>query len=203
MIKNVVFDIGNVILNMNYEKAVENYTSNKKERKFLLENVPYSYEWKLIDTGFISIDDAISIVCDRTNHVNDKLIKDFFYCFEEYSFIDTRIVSIISKIKELGYKVYLLSNIDDYTVNFMKKSTNLFDIVDGSILSYKEHSVKPYDSIYKVLIDRYSINPSESIYIDDNKDNITAGNKLGFISLKVKKDNYESVIKALKKYIKI
>lgn len=55
MIKNIIFDIGNVILNFNIKEALQKFTSNKIEQKFILKNIINSLEWlenALIDTGY-------------------------------------------------------------------------------------------------------------------------------------------------------
>lgn len=90
-IKNIVFDIGNVILHFDLDEVLPHFTSNDEEQNFLLQEVIHFPEWlsyALIDTGFLSREHAISIVEDRTNHKNDSLIEDFWYHYNEYSFID-------------------------------------------------------------------------------------------------------------------
>lgn len=77
------------------------------------------------------------------------------------------------------------------------KNNKLFEIVDGYVLSYIEHQIKPNEEIYKTLIKRYNINPKESIFIDDNKKNIETANKLNFTGIKVEPDNYNNIIKLL------
>ncbi|WP_226003205.1 HAD-IA family hydrolase [Paenibacillus sp. BJ-4] len=57
---------------------------------------------------------------------------------------------------------------------------NFFELFDGGVASYEANQVKPEEGIYKKLIDRYKINPEESIFIDDLQHNIEAANKLGF-----------------------
>ena len=81
MIKNIIFDIGNVILNFNLLNVLPAFTDNKDEQKFILDNIINSPEWlgnALIDTGYIKKEEAISIVKDRTNHINDELIDNFW-----------------------------------------------------------------------------------------------------------------------------
>ena len=53
---------------------------------------------------------------------------------------------------------------------------------------------KPFVSIYTTLLERYNLIPSESVFIDDNQNNITTGNSLGIISKKVEPDNYDSIV---------
>ena len=95
--------------------------------------------------------------------------------------------------------MFLLSNTNPYTHEFLNKS-ELLELVNGYVFSYKEHMIKPFESIYNTLIKRYLLIPDETLFIDDNQKNIDTGNKLGLISKKVEPDNYDSVVKVLKEY---
>lgn len=199
MIKNIIFDVGNVILNFDYLKVIANYTDNIKEQRFILDNIINSPEWlgySLIDTGFITKEEAIQIVQDRTNHVNDILIQDFWNSYNNYAFVDKNVLDLIKKLKSKDYKIFLLSNINEYTFNKVKDS-NLFNIVDGYVLSYKVHQVKPYVSIYKTLINKYNLKVSECLFIDDNENNINTANMLGMSAELVKANNYEDILRVL------
>lgn len=202
IIKNIIFDIGNVILNFNLEEVLQKFTNNKDEQNFILKNIIHSPEWlgnALIDTGYISREDAIEIVKDRTNHINDTLITDFWYNYNNFAKVDENVLKLIKKLRDRNYKIYLLSNINPYTFEFVEKS-GLFNLVDGYVLSYKEHKVKPFVSIYKTLLERYNLIPNESVFIDDNEKNIITGNSLGIISKKVEPDNYASIVKVLDEF---
>ena len=201
MIKNVIFDIGNVILNFNVEEVLKKFTDSQEEQKFIMENIIKSPEWleyALIDTGYISREEAIDIVSDRTNHSNDELIKNFWYNYNNYAFVNTEILDLIKELKNKGYSVYLLSNINSYTTENVARS-GLFELVDGYILSYQVHQVKPYEGIYKTLLEKYNLTANECLFIDDNPNNIVTGNKLGILSKKVEPDNVASVIETIKK----
>ena len=196
IIKNIIFDIGNVILNFNVDDVLQKFTSDRNEQKFILDNIINSPEWlgnALIDTGYITRENAIEIVKDRTNHVYDKLITDFWYNYNNFAKVDENVLNLIKKLKNNNYKIYLLSNINPYTYEFVEKS-GLFELVDGYVLSYQEHKVKPFVSIFTTLLERYNLIPSESVFIDDNQNNITTGNSLGIISKKVEPDNYDSIV---------
>ena len=202
MIKNVIFDIGNVIFNFNLLNVLPAFTANKDEQKFIHDNIINSPEWLgygLIDTGYIKMEEAIEIVKDRTNHVNDKLISDFWNNYHDYASIDENVINLIKKLKDNNYKIYLLSNINPCTHDFMNKS-GLFDLVDGYVLSYIEHQIKQYESIYKTLIERYNLIPNECIFVDDKESNVETANKLGIQGKNVKPDNYDSIIEMLSSY---
>lgn len=93
----------------------------------------------------------------------------------------------------------MLSNINEYTYNSIKDS-GLFELVDGYILSYQVHKIKPYAGIYYELINKYNLNVNESLFIDDNEKNVETANKLGILGNKVKHDDYESIINLLKEF---
>ena len=202
MIKNIVFDIGNVILNFNIKRVLIEYTSDSNIRKFILDNIINSPEWlgnALIDTGYLKVEDAIKIVCDRTNHINDNVIIDFWTTYLNYAYIDKKMLELIIKLKENGYHIYLLSNINPYTYNYILEKSNLFNIVDGYILSYKVHMIKPYQGIYQELIKKFYLNPEETLFIDDNLNNIKTAILLDIKGIKAKPDNYQDIEEKLKK----
>lgn len=202
-VKNIVFDIGNVILNFKLEEILPKFTDDVKDKKFIIDNIINSPEWlkySLMDTGYISKKAAISNIKDRTNHKNDNLVTNFLNNCFEYATVNKKVISLIKRLKENGYKIFLLSNINEDTFLYVNKS-ELFNIVDGYVLSYKEHKIKPYAAIYKTLIERYSLLASKTLFIDDNPKNIQTAKKLGFITAEVLPDDYDSVYEVLKKYL--
>lgn len=203
MVKNVIFDIGNVILNFDLNYILPKFTENSDEQDFIVDNIINSPEWlgySLIDTGYITKENAIAIVQDRTNHKNDNLIESFWNNYNNYSLVDNRVIELIKNLKLRGYKIYLLSNINEHTFINVEKS-GLFNIVDGYVLSYKEHQVKPYVAIYETLLNRYELMASECLFIDDNEKNIKTAQELGFITRKVLSDNYESVLESISEFL--
>ena len=202
MIKNIVFDIGNVILNFKLSEVLPYFAKDEKEEKFIKKNIIESPEWlgnALIDTGYISKENAISIVEDRTNHINDELIEKFWNNYNKYSKINEEVVKLIKELKNSGYKIYLLSNINDHTYDSIKEK-ELFNIIDGYIFSYIEHKVKPYKSIYLSLLDKYKLIPSECLFIDDKEENVKTANTLGILGRNVMPDCIESIKELLEKY---
>ncbi len=200
MIKNIIFDIGNVIAYYDHLKVIDNFTKDEKEKKFIMDNIVNSPEWTgygLVDIGFLTWDEIIEIIQDRTNHINDDLIER--YCHEHYKYLDVqdKVLSLIKDLIVRGYKIYLLSNTNDDANNHLRES-ELFDIVDGYVLSNEVHQVKPHISIYKTLINKYNINPQKSLFIDDRLDNCETSKSLGMDYINVLPNNYDDLEKKLK-----
>ncbi|MEZ4690866.1 MAG: HAD-IA family hydrolase [Ignavibacteria bacterium] len=94
-----------------------------------------------------------------------------------------------------NYRLFMLSNVDASHINFIDKNFPYVKNVKKRILSYKVKTVKPESKIYKELIKKYKIDPKESIFIDDLKNNILAAKELGFNTIQ-----YTSHKKFLKEF---
>ena len=199
--KNIIFDFGGIILTVKMKEIVKIFTDSKEEQEFLLNNVVNSPEWieyGLIDTGYITKEDFINLVNDRTNNIHKELVKDFINNYINHVYIDDKIIELIKDLKKQGYIIYLLSNTQKYSYEkFIKDIEYLFD---GITLSFKEHLLKPYNAIYERLIDKYNLVPEESLFIDDREDNISTANKYGIKGRKVERNSIEDIKKVLQEY---
>ena len=86
----------------------------------------------------------------------------------------------IKELKERGYKIYILSNwsVPAYDA-CLDNALNFLPLVDGAVFSFQEKVNKPDQKIYDILCKRYDINPSEAVFLDDNKPNIIAAREYG------------------------
>lgn len=201
MTKNIIFDIGNVIAYIDYMDTVDKLIE-EKDRKFIIDNVVNAPEWNDEDTfdiGYYSIDDFISIIGDRTNNIKDDLIRYYMYEHYKYLIVNTKVLDLIKELKK-NYNIYILSNLNPEAHKVYLK-TELFDLVDGYALSYKEHKLKPHTGIYKTLINRYNLVPEESIFIDDKLENCETAKSLGIDYINVKPNDYDDLINQLKNKI--
>ncbi len=107
----------------------------------------------------------------------------------------------IKKLKVMGYKLYLLTNITEDSYNYINKVINIDTLFDGGIYSYQEHVIKPNSTIYNLLIDRFGLNKEETIFFDDKEKNCISANNVGiksivFNSIDDIKNNLTSISKA-------
>jgi len=199
MIKNIIFDIGNIVAYYDLEEALNVFAKNEEEKTFIMDNIVNSPEWSglgLVDIGLLSWDDIIKIIQDRTNNTHDELIEDYCHKHYNYLIVQESMLNLIKDLRNKGYKVYLLSNTNEDSVNYMKNS-GLFESVDGYVLSYLENKVKPNQGIYKTLINRYNLVPEESIFIDDRLDNCETAKLLGMAAINAKPNDYNDLITKL------
>lgn len=199
--KNIIFDFGNVLMTFNAREIVSKFTSNREEQDFLVDNVVNSPEWGglgLIDTGYLSREEIINLINDRSNNKYKDLVIDFMNNFHKYRHVQQEVVEIIKGLKKQGYKIYLLSNTNEHSYEEVIKDIEY--LFDGEALSYQLHMIKPYEGIYKYLIDKYNINPEETLFIDDREDNMKTANSLGINGRAVNPDDVEDIKLVLKEY---
>ncbi|AAK81504.1 putative hydrolase of the HAD superfamily [Clostridium acetobutylicum] len=189
MIKNIVFDIGNVLLKFTPVEFLKSKYKDDKLVEALYENVFKSNEWVELDRGTITEEEATCRFCKRDPH-NAKYIREVMETWNEMHVPVEGTSELMKELREKGYKIYLLSN---YHLKAFKLISDKYDFirdVDGGIISSKVKLLKPELEIYKALTNSCGIKPEESIFIDDREENVEAAIKLGFNGI-VFKDAYE------------
>ena len=116
----------------------------------------------------------------------------------EYMPMNMGICNLIKKLKENNYNVYALSNTHIPVYEYVKNS-ECGKYFDGFLISAKEKMMKPNANIYYRLFEKFKLNPEESFFIDDNEQNIIASEKCGMRGYVFDINNFEGLIRELKK----
>ena len=176
MYKNIIFDIGNVLLNFNPMKYLKDKGLEDRS-EHIYKEIFLSKEWLSLDRGTITQKDAVEIYVSR----NKDYENDIRLVFDGWYNILTPIegtVEILKSLKNNGYNLYYLSNFHHLAFEHILEEYDFFKLFDGGVVSYEEKLLKPEKEIYEVLIERYKLNTKESIFVDDTKVNIEAAEDL-------------------------
>ena len=201
MIKNIIFDLGNVIINYNQDKIINNFTIDEDEKIFIKEKIFKSPEWKLLDLGQITNNVAIEEIQKRNDIKYNKLINIFLHEWYKTQPINKDIVEIAKKLKERNYNIYVLSNMAKETYEYFK-NIDFFKVCNGIVISSHENVKKPDERIFNTLLTRYKLNPKECLFIDDDDTNKSyeTANKIGILGRKVEPNDKQDIIKLLKEF---
>jgi len=178
-IKTVVFDIGGVLIDWNPRHLYRKIFSNGEEMERFLSEV-CTYEWNVQQDGGKLFSEATAELSARFPEYSDKIAL-YYGRWEEMlggEFTDT--VKIFNELKSAGIPLYALTNWSHEAFPVAYERYGFMKQFDGIVVSGYEKLLKPDHAIYRVLMDRYNINPAESVYIDDNKANAEASAELGF-----------------------
>ena len=177
MIKNIIFDLGNVLLDFNPKVYVQSKITEEKVEE-IYKCIFQSEEWAMLDRGIISEEDSKANIINR-NIENEKLINLIFENWYDILVPIKNNVDVLKKLKQSGYKVYYLSNFHLAAFEHVTKNHDFFQCFDGGVVSYKEKLLKPEKEIYEKIIERYNLDPSQTVFIDDLIENVKAAMESG------------------------
>ncbi|MCK4257398.1 MAG: HAD family phosphatase [Halanaerobiales bacterium] len=178
MISNIVFDLGNVLLNFKPKEYLADNFSDADLVEELYQQIFCSAEWLELDRGTLSIEEVIRIIGQR-HPENLKAIEKVLFNWEELLTPIESSVEILCELKEKGYKIYALSNFHLKAFHEVSERYDFFKLFNGKVISSKIKLLKPEPEIYQYLINEHGIEPEETIFIDDSKENIEAAKKFG------------------------
>lgn len=173
-IKNVVFDLGGVVFARDPRKFEPEFI--KFFSYILLPQMPRF--WEDYDRGVVSYQQVISSLAEYNNcnrELAEKNLKRSILTQETIPATH----ELIKDLKYAQYKLYVLSNMSLEFIEFLRKQ-EVYKYFDGEVVSCEEHIVKPEPEIYDRLIERYRLNPAETLFIDDRKANIVAAKERGW-----------------------
>lgn len=186
-IKNIIFDLGNVLLNYQPEVFLLSYTKDLTRIKQFLSKIDRSKNWWQLDRGEISISDAKNQLINKFPEDQD-LIEPYFKHWMEMLTPIEKNVQILQDLKQNGYKLYILSNFIKEAFEYVSNKYLFFNFFDGQVISYIEKVIKPEKEIYDLLIQHYQLKPGECVFLDDIIDFLKPAKKLGIHTILVNPD---------------
>lgn len=178
-IKNIIFDLGGVLIDWNPEYMYKKIITDKNERKAFLETI-CTMSWNEEQDGGRSIKEAndllLSLYPDKSAY-----ILAFYQRWEEM--LNGPIEGTVEVLKLLKsnnkHRIYALTN---WSAETFPRALELFDFLhwfDGRIVSGEEKTRKPFREIYELTLTRFGLEASETVFIDDNLRNIKAAEECG------------------------
>jgi 2-haloacid dehalogenase len=181
-ISYVVFDIGGVLIDCNPRHLFRKVFKSEEEMEWFLSNICTS-EWNVQQDGGKLFSVATAELSAKYPEYSDKIAMYYGRWTEMLGGEIEDTVKILRELKSTGMPLYALSNWSHEAFPVAYERYDFMKEFDGLVVSGYEKLLKPDHAIYRVLMDRYKINPSESVYIDDNKPNADAAGELGFNSI--------------------
>lgn len=179
MIHTIIFDIGNVLVNFCWQKMFTELGFSGEKFDTIAKATVYDDAWNEFDRGILSTSEIIDIFAEKAPMYKSDIARIFDNPRLMISQFDYAI-PWIQELKARGYRILILSNFSEITHDACRDNElNFLDYVDGEVFSYREHLIKPDPAIYQLLCDRYNLDPSEAVFIDDNPANVTSSRAFG------------------------
>lgn len=195
MIKNLVFDIGNVLVEFKPKDYMERLCLAKNDIDNLYRIIFKDNRWNEFDRGTITIEKYIT----ELKAENPQYSKDIDRIFGENwasNFLVPKQESI-SFLKDCSkrYNIYLLSNISEYVLDYVK-SLDFWYCIKSGTYSYQTGSCKPEPTIYQSFLNDNQVVPEECLFLDDLPQNIDAARNVNMHGI-VFHDNLSDVLSYL------
>ena len=182
-INTIIFDLGGVLIDWNPMYVYKNYFNSDKQLAYFFENICTS-DWNEEQDAGRSIVEATEELVKKYPDW-EKPIRDFYGRWTEMlkGPIDES-VEIFRELKDSGkFKLYALTNWQAGLFDIALVRYNFLHWFDGRVVSGEEKTRKPFPEFYKRLLDRYQVNASEALFIDDNLRNVNAAKAMGINSI--------------------
>ena len=181
--KAIIFDLGAVILNINYQNTINEFT------KLGIKNAATFYSKKVqtdlfnqIETGMISSNKFLKALQRETKNANIKQVEQAWNAL--LLDLPEERLQLITKLKN-NHTIYLLSNTNAIHINAIKKQLGnkkwlaFCELFDKMYLSHELGLRKPDVKIFEYILKEQKLKAEEVFFIDDSPQHIDGAKKLG------------------------
>ncbi len=179
--RNIVFDMGGVLVDYTADNATRHFTDDPEIVREIHDVLFCSQEWMALDMGSITDEEAIRRILPRLSNDNIREVArvTFDYWHEYNNVARPGVAAIVKSVKKRGQKAYILSNVSKRLTDTYKNVVPAPEMYDGAFFSREALALKPQPIIYQMFFQRFSLNPSECLFIDDVKANADAAIQCG------------------------
>jgi len=199
-IKNIVFDLGGVIINLNQELTFQHFKAifNEDFPK-IWEEIQEKNILERFETGELSNEDFISFFQQQKPELTTvKLMEAWNSMLLD---IPAERISLIEELRK-EYNIYLLSNTNEIHYSFIEnyyqtefKAESFMSLFKKVYLSHEMGLRKPDVAIFEKVLSDSNLIASETLFIDDSLEHIKSAKKVGIITKHINLEKDESLIK--------
>lgn len=185
-IRNVVFDIGDVLFHFRWQEMLMDYGLSREDAyRVGMETIGDGLGiWKNLDMGYMDQEEVIEMFAGKYPQDADAIA--YFIRHTEYMPVPhVKVWRLIRRLKEAGYRIYLLSNYPDRMFHKHTEYADFMQDIDGAVVSYMVHAMKPEPEIYETLLERYDLRPEQTLFFDDREDNVRGAWAVGMKAVQV------------------
>ncbi len=171
MIRNIIFDIGNVLAAWKWREYFEGFRFSREVTERLARATVLSPLWEEVDRGKMDEDMLLARFIENDPGLEKEIRmawENLHDMLERYDYT----IPWLKALKSKGYKLYYLSNFSWKTRRECAHVLDFLPLMDGGIFSYQEGLIKPDPAIYRLLLERYGLQAGECVFLDDTSRNV-------------------------------
>ena len=171
MIKNILFDMGNVLIHFDRKAFLDRLDISEEDKQLLMREVFLSVEWVQMDRGTLREETAEPLMCQRMPEYLHSAVHSLVSEWDDPMLPIAGLAELVEDLKDNGYGIYLLSNASVRQHEYWPKIPG-WQSFDGKIISADEKVMKPHPDYYLRALDRFKLIPGECVFVDDVPANI-------------------------------
>jgi putative hydrolase of the HAD superfamily len=184
MIKNLVFDVGEVLLGYRWKDMLMNYGMTEEQAVFFANMMFTDPLWEELDLACRTLEETIRQYVRKYPDYEKEIT--WFMTHGEYMHVPRKDVwRKVHDLKNKGYAIYILSNYSEELFRIHTDGADFIPDADGIVVSYQIHRKKPEEAIYRFLLEKYRLIPEECIFFDDREENTEAARRIGMEAVTV------------------
>ena len=180
MIRNIVFDMGNVVIRFDPPFFLDRAgIQDPEDRRLIMNELFLSVEWARMDAGSLTEKTAEPLILERIPERLKSTVSSLLYTWAYPRDMIPGMEELIGRLKEAGYAIYLLSNASAAQHEYWPKFP-VSRLFDGKLISCDVKVVKPCQRIYQLFTEKFSLTPQECVFIDDAPANVAGAVACGW-----------------------
>lgn len=179
MIRNLVFDIGNVLTDFRWKGFLQDKGFDEQMVERIADASVRSKFWNEFDRGEWDTEKLMQ----EFVKLDPEIEKELHIAYDDvHGMVTIREYACpwLKELKSKGYGIYYLSNFSYKAYVDCQDALAFLPMMDGGILSYRDKVIKPGKEIYELLLSRYGLKAEECVFLDDTPANVEAARALGF-----------------------
>ena len=196
MYKNILFDMGNVIMDFSPDYLLSMYTKDVKLINFLKYKIVYTKAWGKSDKGELTEEGIYEEIIKDLDEKYHALAKEVIYTWYKYKTENSDMYELIKELKNKGYRLFLCSNAAD-SFHKYEDSIEAFKLLDAKIVSADIKEVKPHREFFDYVLNTYKLKAEECFFIDDLAENVRGAYECGIDGYQ-----YNGNVNLLRKFMK-
>jgi putative hydrolase of the HAD superfamily len=177
-VKNVIFDLGGVVIEWNPDRILEGYYADPQIRTLMKSEMFAHPDWLQLDRGTLREVDLLARVSSRTGRPPAE-IEGLFDAIRGSLHTKTDTVELLQKLSARKVPLYCLSNMSSDTFSYLRERHSFWDVFRGIVISGDIQMMKPEPEIFEFLLQRYGLAAAQTVFVDDNEPNVVAARAAG------------------------
>ena len=192
-IKQVIFDLGAVLLEWQPDKILAEFCCSAHEKQNMKNNIILHPDWLELDKGCLTEAQAVQDFARRTGIARNR-VQDFFQHVRASLTLKEDTFAIMDSFYKQKFDLYCLSNMPIKNYEFLKDKYDFFQLFEGIVVSGYLKMIKPDVAIFNHTLELFNLSAEETLFIDDSRANILAAEGLGIHSLQFTCSSRDSIL---------